>query len=164
MWLCIYDIKNEISTERIEWIMVRNSLFIETYAWSPDGSKIVFNKGGGLTFSDLFILDVSSKQLRQITDGGYNYEPKWTPDGKNICFTKLDIQNNDYNGKVYIFNLGKNEIKELVHFNDNERFLSLSIAPNGRECVYFLQERKDSSLTCNIYKYNFDEEKSYILR
>lgn len=59
---------------------------------SPDGKKIVFgvtnydvpqNKGN----KNLFIYDLESKRLSQITDWpGSEFSPRWRPDGKRIGF------------------------------------------------------------------------------
>jgi hypothetical protein len=55
-------------------------------AWSPDGRRIAFSAlhGGVL---DLFLFDLESRQLRQLTDDPFaDLDPEWTPDGREIVW------------------------------------------------------------------------------
>ncbi len=53
---------------------------------SPDGSRLAVetsNEGG----SNIWIYDVSGRtQIRQLTQGGRNERPIWTPDGERVTF------------------------------------------------------------------------------
>jgi WD40 repeat protein len=54
--------------------------------WSPDGRRIAFSalKGG---FTDLFLVDVKTGDLRQLTTDPYSdLQPTWSPDGHEIAF------------------------------------------------------------------------------
>jgi TolB protein len=51
-------------------------------AWAPDSKEIVYSMAGSLWRQKL-----DSKEALQITDGpGYDYQPDWSPDGKNIIY------------------------------------------------------------------------------
>jgi TolB protein len=51
-------------------------------AWAPDAKEIVYSMAGTLWRQKL-----DSKEALQITDGpGYDYQPDWSPDGKNIIY------------------------------------------------------------------------------
>jgi TolB protein len=51
-------------------------------AWAPDSKEIVYSMAGTLCRQKL-----DSKEALQITDGpGYDYQPDWSPDGKNIIY------------------------------------------------------------------------------
>ncbi|HYX53472.1 MAG TPA: hypothetical protein VE783_08465, partial [Candidatus Limnocylindrales bacterium] len=61
-------------------------------SWSPNGLLLAFswvrNYGPGvLGGADLYIMDIASKQIVQLThDGGRNDFPSWSPDGRHIVF------------------------------------------------------------------------------
>jgi Tol biopolymer transport system component len=54
--------------------------------WSPDGRSICFT-GMVRGLTDLFIVDVQSKAVRQLTHDPYaDLQPAWSPDGQRIAF------------------------------------------------------------------------------
>lgn len=54
-------------------------------SWSPDGRYIAFTYGGAGSFQ-IFVADVASGQLLQLTSQGRNESPTWSPDGRHIAF------------------------------------------------------------------------------
>jgi len=58
-------------------------------AFSPDGNSVVFSGISG-TSRDVFLLDLGTKALRNLTeDDGYDTAPIFSPDGKYIYHTKI---------------------------------------------------------------------------
>jgi hypothetical protein len=56
-------------------------------SWSPDGSKVVFTALSGPK-RDLFLVDLESDQLLQLTDDRYDdKDVSWYPDGTRIAFS-----------------------------------------------------------------------------
>lgn len=54
-------------------------------SWSPDGRYIAFTYGGAGGYQ-VFVADVASGQLLQLTSSGRNESPTWSPDGRHIAF------------------------------------------------------------------------------
>lgn len=60
---------------------------------SPDGRAVVFEvTTGGPT--DIYRANLDGSEIRQLTQGGRDFEPRWSPDGHFITFTRLstDVQ------------------------------------------------------------------------
>ena len=54
--------------------------------WSPDGTSLVFSMGGSL-----WRQTIGTHSAQQLTDGnGYDYQPDWSPDGKQIIFVRYN--------------------------------------------------------------------------
>ena len=51
----------------------------------------------GDAFRQMFLVDVESGDVRQITDGeGDNWSPVWSPDGRSLAFISDDIEGRDF--------------------------------------------------------------------
>lgn len=56
-------------------------------AWSPNGQLLAFSWRRPSGNYDLYIMDIASGSLREITrDAGRNERPSWAPDGRHIVF------------------------------------------------------------------------------
>jgi TolB protein len=53
--------------------------------WSPDGASVVFHRDVSRA-PQIFLLDVASRRVRQLTSSGRNEDPTWAPDGRHIAF------------------------------------------------------------------------------
>ena len=55
--------------------------------WSPDGTKVVFNRYiGGNQY--VYLVQADGSRLTQLTSGGSDASPTWSPDGSRILFTR----------------------------------------------------------------------------
>ena len=60
---------------------------VQNPTWSPDGKTVAFSGlvGG---FTDLFVYDLDSSQLRRLTTDQYaELDPAWSPDGRSLAFS-----------------------------------------------------------------------------
>ncbi len=74
-------------------------------AFSPDGEHIAFRSerdGGGI-----FVMGATGESVRRVTDFGY--DPAWSPDGRDIVCTTVEVQDPPYagfsSGQIWIVNV-----------------------------------------------------------
>jgi dipeptidyl aminopeptidase/acylaminoacyl peptidase len=111
-------------------------MVITRYLYKPDA-------GEGMTrFNDnrrlhIFVLDVASKQIHQLTQGIYDeHSIDWSPDGKQIIFASNHEPNQDefFNYDVFTLTLGDNSIHRLTATEYNEYDPVWS--PDGKHIAY----------------------------
>lgn len=92
-------------------------------SWSPNGQFLAFawvrHYGPGAPgASDIYVMDVASKQWAQLThDGGRNDFPSWSPDGRHIVFQS------NRTGKVQIWSMlaDGSETRQLTTSGENSQ-------------------------------------------
>jgi Tol biopolymer transport system component len=57
-------------------------------AFSPDGLKLAFVSGRDGTAMQVFVMDLASRAVHQVTTGGGRL-PSWSPDGARIAFERV---------------------------------------------------------------------------
>jgi len=65
-------------------------------AWSPDGTKLVFQRGSDRFDGDLWMVNADGSGLRQLTDDeGGEWSPSWSPDGQEIVYGYSESSTDD---------------------------------------------------------------------
>lgn len=78
--------------------------------WSPDRTQVAFHWAQGGE-PDIWALDVSNGELRQLTDHpAADVEPSWSPDGAFIAFTSM----RDDNAEIYLMRADGSELSRLT--------------------------------------------------
>jgi hypothetical protein len=69
--------------------------------WSPDGTKIAFDREIGVGAADIWVINGDGTGLTQLTnDPARDSDPTWSPDGTRIAFTST----RDGNEEIYSMN------------------------------------------------------------
>jgi Tol biopolymer transport system component len=132
-------------------------------AWSPDDKQIVFSgTHGGIT--DLYIVGVDGKNLRQLTNDEYgDMQPAWSPDGKRIAFATDRGPQTDLSvlklakWRIAVLDLTSGAIEVLP--NQDGLNLNPAWSPDGRQ-VAFVSDRTGIP---NIFLFDFTDRQHYQL-
>jgi Tol biopolymer transport system component len=77
----------------------------QSLVWSPDGSRLAFWADADDLNAQIFVVNADGSGLRQITRGGENRWPAWSPDGTQIAFVR--------NGTLHIMAADGTDIREI---------------------------------------------------
>jgi TolB protein len=84
--------------------------------FSPDGTQLALTLSGSSGNLDVWVLDLRTQQLRQLTDDpAVDTEPVWSPDGRSIYFTS------DRSGgpQIYKLNLANPQRVQRITFGSS---------------------------------------------
>jgi Tol biopolymer transport system component len=120
--------------------------FYECYGFSPDDQQLVFcssMKEKSAWLQQIFTMDTSGTNIKQLTSGNYNEHAVFTPDGKRIVWMSNE-GNKNKGTDWWIMNSDGTEKKKLSTFNDpkstlyekHARYAGLvSFSPDGKKFV-----------------------------
>ena len=118
-------------------------------AWSPDGKQLAFYSEVGGKPADLFVMDATGLNVRQLTDTpeseGY---PAWSPDGRQIAF---ESHTADGNFDVYVMNADGSNVRRLTR--EARRDVGPAWSPDGTK-IAFMSDRDGKEF--NLYWMNAD--------
>jgi dipeptidyl aminopeptidase/acylaminoacyl peptidase len=153
----------------------------ERLAWSPDGKRIAFvsatpgpeppmeadpivitrywyrpASGHGGRFNDnrrlhLFVADVASKQVRQLTDGTtYEHSIDWSPDGRRLLFLSNHEADPDFffNYDLFTIDVDSKAVARLTETKNNE--FAPVWSPDGKTIAYAGLKRLITSSETNM--------------
>ena len=77
--------------------------------WAPDGQSVAFHRDVAGTLQ-VFVLDVRTRTVRQLTSVGRNEDPTWAPDSRHLAFVS------DRSGyrQLWIIDLDTGRIRPLL--------------------------------------------------
>lgn len=101
--------------------------------WSFDDSKIAFSLIG-LQTSAIFVLDVATGKLRQITEEHFGAAPSWAPDGKSLYLCSQGESSGKLSQDIYKMNMDDYSVEPIINTPGTEIYPDVS--PDGKYLVY----------------------------
>lgn len=120
-------------------------------AWSPDGSRIVFSRLLDDGHSRLFVVDVESGAVTQLTDDAtyQDHDADWSPDGTQIAF----MRNADTFPSIYVVDADGTNLRRLVQMRPAAD-TAPAWSPDGKQIAFVRDE--DQGSTYNLYVMDAD--------
>jgi hypothetical protein len=146
----------EVNSRHLQQIRVPGVDAITNVAWSPDGHSIAIS-GQQTGVTDLFVYDLDSKQVRQLTNDKYaDLQPAWSPDGRTIAFVSdrgpgTLMEQLRMNGmRISTIDVATGATQTLPLF-ENAKHINPQYAPDGKS-LYFIANPEGVP---DIFRYTF---------
>jgi Tol biopolymer transport system component len=131
--------------------------------WGPQGNTVAFaaSQGG---FTDLYIYDFDSEELRRLTEDPYgDLQPAWSPDGRYIAFVTerfgADLRTLTFGPyRLAMYDLETGQIEELPSYLDGKN-INPQWSPDGQS-LYFVSDHDGIS---NIYRIDMETRDVYLV-
>jgi len=115
-------------------------------AYSPDGSEMAMALSMGHDDTNIYIMDLATHKLTQLTHFGNNTSPVWAPDSNSLIF----VSNRDGTPQLYALNLQNGQLYRLT-YSGVQNFQPV-FTPDGKHLV--LMHQKTTSGPIVIAAYN----------
>jgi len=140
-------------------------------SWSPDGHQIAFDAWIGES-SQIFIYDLNTELITQITSQGNNRTPDWSPVSEKIIFQSRRVDG--YGPSIYIMNTDGTNQREIVPGfwgSDASNFEQPAMdypsnpkwSPDGSQIAFRVREDYLGNQVTKIYIMDIDDSKFYRL-
>ena len=107
-------------------------------SFSPDGSKIVFERREEDKRNDIYLINIDGSDLKKLTTSYDNTYPCFTPDGNEIAF----VSNRSGADEIYFLSLETEELRKLTNVSAIEA-CCINFSPEGDMLFSMLTEEGD---------------------
>jgi len=105
-------------------------------SWAPEGDRVVFSGNSFAGKNDLYILDLNTGKLTQVTNDFYeDRDPAWSPDGKVIAFASDRSEfGEDGAHDIFYYHLDSGDIEYATYDPAND--FSPAWSPEGKALAF----------------------------
>jgi len=126
-----------------------NTVQEEVPIFNPTGDKILFRRHIEFPNTGLYLMNNDGTNVRQLTNGGWNYGHTFTPDGQSILYIS------DVTGEYQLYSLILNGLSEQnMLSSEDEGARGLLLSSDGSIIIY--SSYISNSSQSKIYKMNID--------
>jgi Tol biopolymer transport system component len=104
-----------------------------TFAWSPDGSRVVYASGERFS-GDLFALGVDDGRVEKLTSQRRNEHPAWSPDGRRIAYVHGETSGTVVEQDIWLVDAAGGGVRRLT--SDRGLKSNLRWSPDGSRLLY----------------------------
>jgi Tol biopolymer transport system component len=107
-----------------------------TFSWSPDRKRLVYIVHHGDSDWSMYIIGADGKNKVRLTQGDLDYNPTWSPDGKQIAFSR--------NGNLWVMRVSNDlqpvasDLRQLTT-NPKECVWEIAWSPDGKQIAFDAQ-------------------------
>lgn len=133
-----------------ETVFLSDTLGKYGLTWSPDGKKMAYNIrnkiAGKTTSTNIFVLDVATKQAKQITQSGnyHSFDPQWSPDSKRIVYY---FEKGDHHDQIWLTDAEGNFHTNLTNDTTTHNYFPSWIDDNT---IIYTQSPDDQLMMMNV--------------
>jgi Tol biopolymer transport system component len=117
------------------------SLFPSQSSWSPDGSRLVFSgfyetlwpSGEESFLGRIFTINADGTGLQQLTTGGWDQSPSWSPDGSRIAFVRSG-PSGEFHDDIFTMRPDGSDLVRLT-VEEQRYFNSVAWSPDGTQLM-----------------------------
>src|SRR5205085_10756877 len=82
-------------------------------SWSPDGAAIAFHREVGGA-PQVFVVDVGTRAIRQLTGSSRNEDPAWAPDGRHLVF----VSSRTGSRELWVLDVETGRLRQLTRIGE----------------------------------------------
>ena len=120
----------------------------ECAAFSPDGNRLIFGRySDSPDVSGIYVKQIGTEQMLQLTHSGTDWCPAWSPDGRFIAFSRYGVLGKEEHAIYLMSAIGGAERK--LHFGAPAH-PPLNWSPDGKFIAFTAKDSDQNTFSINL--------------